>query len=560
MRRVLRSSLVIVLLAAQPAAAWFVFIKDKGPLIASSGRALLGTPSGIVVASGAVMLVDPVTARARWQQSFGDLPEVDVDAMAVDLAGDVIVTGKFDVPPLDVLHAAKDAFVAKLDRSTGAQLWRHVITGTATGAGTADGLGAIDVLANGDVVVAGGTAEVSTDVDPIVVRLDGSTGAELWRFAQPQPDHATMSGVAASAAGLVFASGTTGTFALDGATGEVVWSDPALTSRAGIALDSAGDLFVATGEFFPDTAPGVVTKLVGTTGAIAWQRTLATPTIVDVFEDDVIVRSAGEGRRLSATDGSDVWTAPFAGSLITSRGELVGASGIEDAVLWRVDAVTGAVDAVMTFNGAPQPLSTDRFDAITEDATGALVVIGRFEGKGRALVRFDDRLSGDILKLSDDGPGRRLILLKSNDRSRLVPSGGAHFDPNAGIPTANGARLRIWNATTGEEQTFSLPASAWKGSNPQSANRMKFSYKDPKGLHGPCRSVQVQTGGKLSARCLGAGIDFTLDEPTQGSIVVQFEILNGSRQCMAFAGNVTDLPGRFTGRDAPPPASCPPLS
>lgn len=158
---------------------------------------------------------------------------------------------------------------------------------------------------------------------------------------------------------------------------------------------------------------------------------------------------------------------------------------------------------------------------------------------------------GRTLRMSDRS-GRRRLAVTSADPGMVVPSPS---DPAA--PSAGGAVLEIVNPTTGERDAFTLPAANWKGlGNP--AGSKGYRYADSAGAAGPCKTVVIQNGKRLRARCQGAGIDFSLDEAAQGGLGVKLTIGNGDRYCMAFGGIISkDEPGTFKAADAPAPAACP---
>ena len=73
----------------------------------------------------------------------------------------------------------------------------------------------------------------------------------------------------------------------------------------------------------------------------------------------------------------------------------------------------------------------------------------------------------------------------------------------------------------------------------------------------------MHSGKLLLATCVGAGLGFSLDEPTQGSLDVRLTIGTACEYCMHFGGTVRkDQPtsgaslGFFDAADGPPP-SCP---
>jgi hypothetical protein len=113
-----------------------------------------------------------------------------------------------------------------------------------------------------------------------------------------------------------------------------------------------------------------------------------------------------------------------------------------------------------------------------------------------------------------------------------------------------GAFVRIFNPDSSESATIALPASGWSA---RSGGR--YRYKSDDGTTRITASMPDGRGLKVKAR--GVSVDFTLDEPSQGSLaVVQ---TNGERRyCTLFGGEiVTDEPGAFSAKNAAAPDVCP---
>lgn len=163
-------------------------------------------------------------------------------------------------------------------------------------------------------------------------------------------------------------------------------------------------------------------------------------------------------------------------------------------------------------------------------------------------------LSGQSLLVKDrtGDPARRKLAVLSRDPA--VP---------AGNPTIAGATLRLGRGVA-EVATMSLPAAGWKGVGKPPGSK-GYAYKDGKQLLGPCKSARLNPGRTLRAVCTGPGLAFTLDEPAQTELAVDFRIEpSGLRSCLVFGGTVTkDVPatptttGQFKARLAPAAPSCP---
>jgi outer membrane protein assembly factor BamB len=162
--------------------------------------------------------------------------------------------------------------------------------------------------------------------------------------------------------------------------------------------------------------------------------------------------------------------------------------------------------------------------------------------EGRSL-RVQDRL-GD--------PGRRKLTIAVRDDAIAVPTPGG-----AGDPTMAGAVVEVTNPFSGERQSVELPSSGWQ---PGGGG---YRYKDRNGLLGPCSQALLRAG-RWKVNCRGDGLAFTLDEPTQGTLVATLAVGSASVSCARFGGTIVSDHGfdakgkaRFVARKAPKPGSCP---
>jgi len=151
-----------------------------------------------------------------WSKRFGDADVQDAAAVAIDAAGAVALVGVFhgsvDFGTGSLTSAGgKDLFVAKLD-ATGGAVWARGFGDTADQVGQAVALdGAANVVVTGyfgGSMSFGGTTLTSTDFyDVFLAKLDANTGAHLWskRFGDAQ-EQAAM-GVATDGAGNTLLTG-----------------------------------------------------------------------------------------------------------------------------------------------------------------------------------------------------------------------------------------------------------------------------------------------------------------------------------------------------------------
>jgi hypothetical protein len=142
--------------------------------------------TGNVVAAGAVRSASP----------YGDFTVIK--------SGDVVAAGS--IPHNIGIH--DDFIVVKFNGDTGAELWRRVIDG---GSNEDDLAAAVTLDREANVIAAGTIRNVGSGADFIVVKLDRFTGAELWRRVvdgtESRDDGARA--VAVDAAGNIVAAGFT---------------------------------------------------------------------------------------------------------------------------------------------------------------------------------------------------------------------------------------------------------------------------------------------------------------------------------------------------------------
>lgn len=465
----------------------------------------------------AVAVYVSATGVELWRTDISGLDPVDPSgsarAVVVDQADDVIAVGT-----ITNLGGGSDLFVVKLDGATGAELWRQSI-GSA-GAGLA-----VEVDASGDVVVGGGN----------VLKFDGATGALVWQ-AFDDAAHLRL-----DAAGDVLTSdGFFRLAKLDGATGAELWSqEPFPLVFAGaedIAVDATGDLVVAgSAKFEPNPNFGlahpVVLKVGGASGNELW-------------------RSHGEGGVPGSFNGVAVL-----GADIVTAGTLYEKSARPSASVARLDGATGATVWRRGVTGIPGGNPAHNLGyAVEVLPSGNVVASARLNEEGNsqtcALLEFD--ASTGSIGVVD---GRKLLVIDragipTAKRLSAVLKDGVLVAPAPGSaddPTIAGGSLSLVNPTTAESVSFVLPASNWKGLGSPSGAK-GYSYKDSGGVHGPCRSVRIASGKVLKAVCQAKvhDISFSLDESSQGTLRVALQLGSARPQCANFGGDVKSDEGTTT--------------
>lgn len=311
-----------------------------------------------------------------WQVTLPDFSSSSMArGLAIDAEGNVITADWW----------SNRFVVTKLSGSTGQVLWRKTISGTGIVSGT--GL-SVAVDATGSVV-AGGNLNVGSigflKQEFAVVKLDGATGAEQWRFLIDRFDGGA-SKVAFDGHGDVVASGQMhfGSYAffvikLSGLNGSELWrrSDfgvGSTSSAEALAIDPAGDV-IAGGYIGKDSQSGalLVEKLSGATGAPAWVFRVE-PSGPFVFNAATSLALDGRGDVVATGRVTNVSTREDAFVV-----KLSGAGGAE---LWRTTFDSGLGD----FDGA---------NSIALDGAGDAVIAGTFVlGQGRSEF-FVIKVAGD---------------------------------------------------------------------------------------------------------------------------------------------------------------------
>ncbi len=324
-------------------------------------------------------------------------------------------------------------------------------------------------------------------------------------------------------------------------------------SAGGIVATAAVD--DATDRIYFGTAPGSFSSVLNPqrptmhaldarTGAILWQNTgeanadatfAPTSAIPEVVFTGSVV--SGNLRFYDAADGTKLGN--------VSVGVALAAAPVV------VDGLVLVGAGIGTRTGDPSDPS-EITSRIPENLTALCV-------PGTPACAVDVPISGRRLRVIDraNDPGRRRLRFDSRDPSITAPQAGGPADP-----TQVGVVVRLLNPETGEEQRIALPASNWvaRGAPPGTRG---YRYRDRRLEQGPCRTA-VLRDGRFYAKCIGAGISFTLDETEQKALGVAVELGHELVYCARFGGDVrrdvgTAGPGKtaFVAVDAPKPVACP---
>lgn len=265
----------------------------------------------LAAATGAVLWDTVVTAGAA-----GDRAE----AIAVDPAGDVLAVGALGGP------SGAEFAIVKLDGDDGAELWRYTVPSSGFG------------IAHRVAVDDGGNALASGQIgqDVVAAKVAALDGSELWRYTTPIPFGAPAQGVATAIAiqpsGDAFAamSKTGGNYPspltivrLDGSAGTELWryaSSSALGAfgAAELQLGADGHPIGSHGGGF-----GEVVKVQASDGSELWQTlapfaAFALDAQGDVLGYSNVFDDPGSVVKLSGATGATVQAERFAGINVSS--------------------------------------------------------------------------------------------------------------------------------------------------------------------------------------------------------------------------------------------------
>lgn len=230
---------------------WRQVITGPLPGRGDAARAVAVDPSGNVVAVGAIRTIgtsrgftivklDSVSGAEHWRYVVTGTGAFDslngASSVAVDAAGDVAAVGT-----ISNTGTQADFIVLKVNGTSGIELWRRTLNGTANGVDRAN---AVTLDAAGDVVAAGFLANTATGSDFTVVKFDGASGAERWRQVVPSPSGCCVGGAQT------------------------------------VTVDAAGDVVAAGWTTDADAAPNFFTviKFDGASGTERWRRIIPTPS------------------------------------------------------------------------------------------------------------------------------------------------------------------------------------------------------------------------------------------------------------------------------------------
>lgn len=374
-----------------------------------------------------------------WQVTYRANPGTPNEnvAVALDPQGHVVVAGR------SLAGAANDFLPVKHDGSSGALLWRggtRLLTQPASMRLATSGRSTLVRDPAGNAIVAG-TASNGTNNDIKVVKYLAATGAVAWertidfvnqddRGLALAVDSVGNVIVAGSASGP--SSSSTLVARLRSTDGSTIWQDGFTNGSQGnrtlaVALDPAGNVFVAGAMTFGGQTDMQVTKRDGSTGAALWTQSVigtanqndeAVALVIDAAGNAIATGIAYNSVNASArtvkysNDGALLWEATYNDAVSGDdkpTGLALDASGnVFVTGYWRngasIDFFTikyaGGNGAVM-WNRSLDAGNSDQPFAVAVDGAGNAIVTGgshngtNFDMRTIKYAAFDGRVQWD---------------------------------------------------------------------------------------------------------------------------------------------------------------------
>jgi hypothetical protein len=297
----------------------------------SAGNAVV---AGLSFNTGGVIEIKAVKYAAAdgavlWERSIPSGAFASAYAVALDAGGNVFIGAEGNA------GGTSDIRIVKLAAATGATIWDQTFNG-----GADDFISDLAVDSAGNVVVTGVSSDAAGNEDFRILKYNGASGALAWQQSFNGGANDEAYGLALDAAGNAYvtgyASGATADFKTikyAAATGAVVWQATFDGGRAdyaqAVAVDAAGNAIV-TGQV--ENAAGnwdfKTIKYAAATGAVLWDMSFdggandyAYQVAVDAADNVIVTGSASNGTNAdwktiayAGSDGTVLLDSTYAGS------------------------------------------------------------------------------------------------------------------------------------------------------------------------------------------------------------------------------------------------------
>lgn len=277
-----------------------------------------------------------------------------------------------------------------------------------------------------------------------VVKVDGSSGAELWRWNGASDPAGVALAIDPAGAVIVFvryASQLHGFRALklDGDSGAVLWDvhydSGSFPEGPSLSLSPAGDVFLAFTQYeLPAGQRHLVVKLAGADGTELWRYEAASIAAVAAVGDDLLVATYFGVVRLDGAGGSEVWQ--WAGEsvrelVVDAAGNALLSAGQDPETIVRL---SGADGTQLWSHALPSDVSI--YDKVV-DAAGHLVAVGQIGSPIDAYAVKLDIATGDELWSAVDTAYTQTL-----GRAVAVNSAGQAYV--GGWRRSYGIDMRVW--------------------------------------------------------------------------------------------------------------------
>ncbi len=269
--------------ASQAGNPWHARLTGQGRIEGSAPQLRLAVDAAgdvIIAGSLGVVKLSGLAGETLWRRTVG--ASGSPRALVLARGTDPVVSGA--LPSADGLVPSAEHAIVRLDGASGAELWRHTARGLSSRTSSAVTRLALDPL--GEVIVAGFMAGNESD-SFAALKLAASDGRELWRYSAREAGRAAATAVFTTPEGHAIVAGTL--------SNEVGGSDLALVKVDG--LDGA--------EIWRRTVSGPRGRPAGAAGAVGLERSR------DVIGAQLLSGRAGGSAlivaRVDGTDGTLRW-------------------------------------------------------------------------------------------------------------------------------------------------------------------------------------------------------------------------------------------------------------